>query len=57
MSTQFIELKIAQLKRANVQLKQILAFLSNPSEDIVNEILDKILENEALIQKLKEGLS
>ena len=52
-----LELIIARLERANVQLKKILEnFGQNLTEEQVNEILDEILKNEETIEKLKRGL-
>jgi len=52
-----LELIIARLETANIQLKKILEnFGQNLTEEQVNEILDEILKNEETIEKLKRGL-
>ncbi|WP_428665752.1 hypothetical protein [Runella sp.] len=52
-----LELIIARLERANVQLRKLLeSYGTKITEEEVNEILDEILKNEETIEKLKKGL-
>ena len=53
-----IELAIARLERVNAQLKKLLAMAGGEmSEDQINEILDEILTNEKVVEKLEKGLN
>ncbi len=57
MNTKQIELLILKLERENIQLKKLLEnFGQNLTIDQINEVLDQILKNEELIEKLKRGL-
>ena len=53
-----IELAIARLERVNAQLKKLLVMAgAEMSEEQLNEVLDEILANEKLIEKLEKGLN
>ncbi|WP_164489857.1 hypothetical protein [Runella sp. SP2] len=52
-----IELAIARLERENAQLAKVLnSFSENYTEEQINQVLDEILKNKELIEKLKRGL-
>jgi hypothetical protein len=52
-----LELLIARLERANAQLKKMLdSFANDMNEEELNEVLDEIIKNNQLIEKLTKGL-
>lgn len=54
---QQIELAIARLERENTQLLKLLQnFGEDLQEEKTDEVLDQILKNKELIEKLKRGL-
>ena len=55
---QQIELAIARLERENAQLLKLLNTFGEELEEIkINEVLDQIIKNKELIEKLKLGLA
>lgn len=55
---QQIELAIARLERENAQLLKLLNTFGEELEEMkINEVLDQIIKNKELIEKLKLGLA
>ena len=53
-----IELAIARLERVNAQLKKLFTTAGGEmSGEQINEVLDEILANEKVVEKLEKGLN